>query len=423
MHDGDDQSGAEQRLGGGQPGDAGERADGHGDERADEGRRQRRQRGHEHDQRDVRRSPPGERSGRLASTVAMALPWTSGPDISDPSVVDVVDTSLSRSASVPTTTILFSNVAGGTRPLQHLRVRVGGQGLRRARVADPRAVFVERIDLAVRRHLGGHDREALEAFDLVGRPPDRAVRVDRHQCAADARADVADDIVAPEHVRGALVVDRGGGEHDVVGVVDRVDERVVVVVGGRLGVLEVDRDRARPRRRQPVDQVRLLRARERPALLHLAEGRLVDLHEHDVGRRRDRAADPEARVDGLQLEAAADPDLLHHAHSDGGQRGDGEQRERAARHAADHVLPAGPDADRLARAVLAHEDRPALDLEERPVAAVLDHPLRPGVDRAPVAAARAEVALRVAPQPPLLLLGGRGVRALGLRAGERLDEL
>ena len=53
------------------------------------------QRGHEHDQRGAD-EPPGERSGSPASTVAIALPWTSGPDISDPSVVEVVDTSLSR---------------------------------------------------------------------------------------------------------------------------------------------------------------------------------------------------------------------------------------------------------------------------------------------------------------------------------------
>ena len=46
----------------------------------------------------------------------MALAWISGPDISDPSVVDVVDASLSRSASVPTTTIFPFSAAGATRP-------------------------------------------------------------------------------------------------------------------------------------------------------------------------------------------------------------------------------------------------------------------------------------------------------------------
>src|ERR1700754_4255345 len=82
----------------------------------------------------------------------------------------------------------------------------------------------------------------------------------------------------------------------------------------------------------------------------------------------------------------------------------------------------GLDAHRPPATVPGDADHPALDLEERARAGVLDHPLGPGVDGAPVAAAGPVVARRVAPQPPLLL-PGRGVRALALGAGERLHEL
>src|SRR4051794_11488876 len=82
---------------------------------------------------------------------------------------------------------------------------------------------------------------------------------------------------------------------------------------------------------------------------------------------------------------------------------------------------AGRDAHRSPAAGLAGENDPALNLEQRAGTAVLDHPLRPGVDRASVATARAVAALGIAPQPPLLL--GCGLCPLALRASERLDEL
>ena len=305
-------------------------------------------------------------AGGPASTVAMALPWTSGPDISDPSVVEVVDASLSRSASVPTTTILPRNASRGHASVEHLR----STSTSAACPAGPRS----RSTCGPRRterpgdscHLGGHDREALEAVDLVGGAPDRAVRVERHQRAADARADVADDVVAAEHVRRALVVDRRRGEHDVVGVVDRVDQRVVVVVVGRLGVLEVDRDRARLRRRQPVDQVA---PAARAGTASAAASSL------SVGSSTWTSTTSAGGVIGPRIRKRAStvsssrprptPTSLHHAEpSTAASAATASSDERARRVTAAGSRCCLPARTRtvLPRAVLADEDRPALDL-------------------------------------------------------------
>ena len=72
--------------------------------------------------------PPGERSGRFASTVAMALPWTSGPDISDPSVVEVVDVVLQPERLGPHDHDLVLERRGWHASAQHLRIRVGRHG-------------------------------------------------------------------------------------------------------------------------------------------------------------------------------------------------------------------------------------------------------------------------------------------------------
>ena len=193
------------------------------------------------------------------------------------------------------------------------------------------------------------DREALEAFDLVGRAPDRAVRVERHQRAADARADVADDIVAAEHVRGALVVDRGGGEHDAVGAVDRVDQRVVVVDRSVGSVywrsIAIARGRAAASR---SIRSRLLRARERPAQLQLAERRLVDLRR---ARRRPAARSGRAARKRASTVSSSSPRptptcSITPAVTAASAATASQATARARQSRADHVvLSAGPDAD------------------------------------------------------------------------------
>src|SRR5262245_48285629 len=68
------------------------------------------------------------------------------------------------------------------------------------------------------------------------------------------------------------------------------------------------------------------------------------------------------------------------------------------------VRVAGPHRDRLALLEVTHLHDAAHDLRQRPVAAILDQPLRPDHRGRAVLALRAEAALAVAPQPPRLLL-------------------
>ena len=79
-----------------------------------------------------------------------------------------------------------------------------------------------------------------------------------------------------------------------------------------------------------------------------------------------------------------------------------------------HVGVALLDQHGLALDEVAHRDLAALDAHERAGAAVLGQPLRALDGGGAVLALRAEAALAVAPQPPDLLLLGRGGRLLAL---------
>jgi hypothetical protein len=115
-------------------------------------------------------------------------------------------------------------------------------------------------------------------------------------------ADLVQELVAPEHVAAALLVRLRGGEDDVVGAVDRGDERVVVARGRLLGELDVVDDHPRAVAAQAVDGARVVAARERPVIPSVRERLVVDGDDEQVGCRL-RVATLEALDDGLLLEA------------------------------------------------------------------------------------------------------------------------
>src|SRR5438034_11394260 len=65
---------------------------------------------------------------------------------------------------------------------------------------------------------------------------------------------------------------------------------------------------------------------------------------------------------------------------------------------------AGADADRLVLPEVLHLDDAAQDARERPVAAVLDEPVRPAHGRGAVAPLRREAPLAISPEPAHLAL-------------------
>ena len=111
--------------------------------------------------------------------------------------------------------------------------------------------------------------------------------------------------VAPENARLAVLVHLRRDEDHIPGRVHRgPDQRVVLAdarpVGtGRLGELHVVADRLDPDLGEPVDQLPVPRARQRPALLEVSEGDVVDLDHRDVERRRLGTANGEPGIDGV----------------------------------------------------------------------------------------------------------------------------
>ena len=185
---------------------------------------------------------------------------------------------------------------------EQLREGQVGDRARLARVVDPLRAGAVLVGQPLER-LDGGDGEARQPVDLVGHPPDDAVLVVQEVAVAGARADLLENPSAPEHVCAPLGVHLRGGEDNTVGPIDRIDQRVVVTRVRGLGELDVVRDRLRARLAQRVDRLCVEAARERPALLEVAEGHVVDADHHDVVRRAVAAADVEALVDRVELGA------------------------------------------------------------------------------------------------------------------------
>ena len=151
------------------------------------------------------------------------------------------------------------------------------------------------------RHLGRLDREARQAVHLVRNPPDHAVRLGREERAPGLGVDLAQQRAAAEHVGLALRVHFGRGEHDVASPRHRQDQVIVVDRVGLLREHDVVRDHLHPVPVEPVDQLRVVATRKRPALVQVLERRIVDPDDDDVPGRRLRPADREADIDGREL--------------------------------------------------------------------------------------------------------------------------
>src|SRR4051812_46864003 len=78
----------------------------------------------------------------------------------------------------------------------------GGQGAGRPRVVDPEVPLgqVRLEDGTVARHLGGHDPEALQPVQLVRGTTQRAAGPGLEPGVSGARADLSQDVLAPEDV-------------------------------------------------------------------------------------------------------------------------------------------------------------------------------------------------------------------------------
>ena len=116
-----------------------------------------------------------------------------------------------------------------------------------------------------RRRGDGHG-DALQPALLVPEPAQDAALVLGQVGGRGARADRGQVLVASEHVRAPAAVGLARGEHGATRSVDRVVERTVLALGGRLGELDVDDDLPSRRRAEAVDRAAVQRTRERPLL-------------------------------------------------------------------------------------------------------------------------------------------------------------
>ena len=116
----------------------------------------------------------------------------------------------------------------------------------------------------------------------------------------------------------SVVVDLGGGEHHVAGAARRVEQRLVLARLGGLGELHVIGDLAYPGGPQAVDRAGVQRAREWPLNAQVAEGDVIDGHDHQLGGGL-LGAQLEAEVDAVALQPGEDAER----EAEQRQRGDG----------------------------------------------------------------------------------------------------
>ena len=146
---------------------------------------------------------------------------------------------------------------------------------------------------------GGQRRQAaVLVLDALQHAAAALGEVARRRLGADA----VQEGVAAEHVAVALLVGLGRRQHDVVRLVDRRDERVVIAWRRLLGELDVVDDHAGAGAAQAVDGLRVAPPLERPVIPRVRERLVVDGH-HEQVRGRARVAVLEALDDRLLLEA------------------------------------------------------------------------------------------------------------------------
>ena len=235
-------------------------------------------------------------SGLSFSAVQIALACTSGPAMSSCRHRRGVAV-LQAGRGGADDDDLPAHVRGVEPALLHVDERQGREGLRDALVVDPGLAVVEALgDLAGRRP-DGLDREARDGADLLVVLADHARRC-RSAGSPSRRAPWRRRCsrLAAEDLRVALRVDLGRGEDRARHARDRVEQGEVLLVLGRLGELDVVDDGLRARAAQPVDDLRVAAALERPDLVVGRVERLgVDRHDRDLALRRRRPAGASGR--------------------------------------------------------------------------------------------------------------------------------
>ena len=239
-------------------------------------------------------------AGCRGSTVSIALASISGPDMSL-SLVGVGCTSCSVGDAAPTTTTRPRTRAGSTRPLTQVGERDGVDGARRAVEVDPGAVLLGTTTAlggwpdAPRDDRGQRRQAAVLVLDALQHAAAALGQVARRRLARRCSCSNASP---PSTLRAAVLVGLGGGEHDVVGRVDGVDERVVVARRRLLGELDVVDDHPRAGAAQAVDRLGVAAPREGPVI---AAGRRTSCR-----RRRRRAGSAPGARRGARSAARSD---------------------------------------------------------------------------------------------------------------------
>ena len=224
------------------------------------------------------------------------------------------------------------------RDLVVVDVREGERPDRAGRtdVIDPGRLGLSEVlpcDRFAGRSLGRHQREALEVVDVIGDSPDHPARVQWEVAVSDSRADLFDDLVAPEDIGPSQRIDLGCRQDDVAGLCDGIQERQVVSVVRLLGELDVVGDYFRPVLGETVDDFREVLARKRiPHVLlvavEVAESDVVDRDDLDLRGRGLGAADRKPRVDRVELELAKDVRPVSDQAEPRGRETDAEEQRR-----------------------------------------------------------------------------------------------
>ena len=206
---------------------------------------------------------------------------------------------------------LPAHVRGVEPALLHVDERQGREGLRDALVVDPGLAVVEALgDLAGRRP-DGLDREAGDGADPLVVLADHPAGVGRQVRHPDERLGGVGVLLAAEDLRVALRVDLGRGEDRARHARDGVEQGEVLLVLRRLGELHVVDDGLRARAAQPVDDLRVAAALERPDLVVGRVERLgVDRHDRDLALRP-VGLQARAGVERLILERVPDARQQH----------------------------------------------------------------------------------------------------------------
>ena len=168
---------------------------------------------------------------------------------------------------------------------------------------------------------------------IVGQPVDLGERVAQHAVAVGGQiggghavAHAGHARVSAEHLGLARGRDQRGGEYDRGILAGRFEQGFVVAFVGGLVEGDVVHDQPGPGRVQAFDHACVVTARDRrPG--QRAQALVVDAHDHHAARGALRAAQREARVDGIAIEPVGGGREVHRQTCSGGDQRDREQPE------------------------------------------------------------------------------------------------